>query len=249
VLPLGEGTLVKNLGIPLVIACNKSDVLPALEKNHEYQDSDFEFIQQHLRTIALKYGATLLYTSTKTGKGCEVLAEYVAHRLLDTAFTTRAQVLDKDTIFVPSGYDSLERITVLNDHTKTGSYEEVIAAPTKKARASREEEVVEAEDDQGFLEKHKGALEKAGKGDRPVRAAVAPAELATGGAEAGATSTPTAASAPGAKGASPHASSLTPGSSEMLQSFFESLMKSESNEGLRKGVEDVIADEKRKSGN
>ena len=37
------------------------------------------------------------------------------------------QVLDKDTLFVPSGYDSLERITVLNDHTKTGSYEEVLS--------------------------------------------------------------------------------------------------------------------------
>jgi dynein light intermediate chain 1, cytosolic len=251
VLPLGDGTLLKhhNLGVPIIIVCNKSDVMPALEKNFEYQDSDFEFIQQNLRTEALKYGATLLYTSTKNGKGIEILKDYVAHRLLATPFTTRAQVLDKDTLFVPSGYDTLDRITVLNDHTKTGSYEETIQAPAKKKVAARKEEEVKAQGDQDFLEAHKGNLEKAGKGERPVRLPMSAVELSTGDtsespgpAAATATVTTPAVASPGGA----PASSLTPGSSAMLQSFFESLMKSESNEGLRKDVEGVIAEEKKK---
>jgi len=246
VLPLGEGTLTTNLGLPIVIACNKADLMSTLEQKHEYQDSDFEFIQQNLRKLALTYGATLVYTSTKTGKGTDVLADYVAHRLLATPFTTRAQVLDKDTLFVPSGYDSLERITVLNDHTKTGSYEEVIAPPSSKTRAARSEEVVEAQEDQAFLEAHKANLEKASKGERPVRPNVAPVELSTGAQEPNSTAVSGTPTGVAGIGTPPTASSLTPGSSAMLQSFFESLMKSESNEGLRKGVEDVIADEKRK---
>jgi len=245
VLPLGEGTLTKNLGVPIVIVCNKSDMMATLEKNFEYQDSDFEFIQQKLRQFALTYGATLVYTSTKTGKGIEVLQDYVAHRLLNSPFSTRAQVLDKDTLFVPAGYDSLERITVLNDHTKTGTYEEVIAPPVNKTRAARAEETVMAAEDQAFLEAHKGDLDRASKGDRPARPAAASVELTSGAQDVGAAA---AVGTPTAAGATPTASSLTPGSSAMLQSFFESLMKSESNEGLRKGVEDVIADEKRRTG-
>jgi len=239
-LPLGEGTLTKNLGLPILIACNKSDLMASMEKNFEYQDSDFDFIQQHLRKFALQYGATLVYTSTKTGKGADLLGEYIAHRLLGSNFITRAQVLDKDTIFVPCGYDSLEKITVLDDPSKVGDFEEVIAPPVSKAKAAREEEMVQAEDDQAFLERQHAELDKASKGERPARPAPR-VELLSGsdGASAG-------VSTPNVGGAPPTASSLTPGSSAMLQSFFESLMKSESNEGLRKDVEGVIADEKKK---
>ena len=111
----------------------------------------------------------------------------------------------------------------------------------------RKEEEIKAQDDQAFLETHKGNLEKAGKGERPVRTPMASVELSTDNASESpgpATGTPTQPTA--ATGAGTPASSLTPGSSAMLQSFFESLMKSESNEGLRKGVEDVIAEEKKK---
>merc|ERR1711924_205928 len=100
------------------------------------------------------------------------------------------------------------------------------------------EEKVEAEDDQAFLERQHAELDKASKGERPA-ARVPRVELLSASND---TSTPTVAAA----GTPQAASSLTPGSSAMLQSFFESLMKSESNEGLRKGVEDVIADEKKK---
>lgn len=122
------------------------------------------------------------------------------------------------------------------------SWWQVIAPPVSKARAARTEEIVTAQDDQEFLEMHKGTLDKLSKGDRPARPA-APVELFSGTADVG------TAAAPGtAPGAAPTASSLTPGSSAMLQNFFESLMKSESNEGLRKDVEGVIADEKRRTG-
>ena len=42
--------------------------------------------------MVTQYQLLQVYTSTKTGKGTDVLADYVAHRLLATPFTTRAQV-------------------------------------------------------------------------------------------------------------------------------------------------------------
>ena len=79
-----------------------------------------------------------------------------------------------------------------------------------------------------------------------MRPNVAPVELSTGAQEPNSTAVSGTPTGVAGIGTPPTASSPTPGSSAMLQSFFESLMKSESNEGLRKGVEDVIADEKRK---
>lgn len=240
-LPLGEGTLTKNLGIPIILVCNKTDTMSAMEKSFEYQDSDFDYIQCTMRTLALEYGAALVYTSTKNDKGTDTLAGYIAHRLLGSSFTTRASVHEKDGIFIPTGYDSRMKISVLHDPAKEGPYNEVIAPPSDEAKAARAEETVEAEDDQAFLERHKAELDK-NKGDHQGRAVEAKVEKVLSSGMGQPLPAPTGPS--GTPG--PTASSLTPGSSAMLQSFFESLMKSESNEGLRKNVEDVIADEKKK---
>ncbi|RUS16573.1 dynein light intermediate chain-domain-containing protein [Jimgerdemannia flammicorona] len=53
-LPLGPGTLTKNLGIPLVIVCCKSDSLNQLERTQDYKEERFDYIQQTLRTLCLK---------------------------------------------------------------------------------------------------------------------------------------------------------------------------------------------------
>ena len=53
------------------------------------------------------------------------------------------------------------RHEVLDDPSKKGDYEEVIAPPTRKAKATRQEEKVVAEDDQAFLERQHAELDKA----------------------------------------------------------------------------------------
>eukprot|EP00658_Telonema_sp_P-2_P001537 TRINITY_DN1056_c0_g1_i2.p1 TRINITY_DN1056_c0_g1~~TRINITY_DN1056_c0_g1_i2.p1 ORF type:complete len:344 (-),score=103.12 TRINITY_DN1056_c0_g1_i2:98-1048(-) len=64
-LPLGEDVLSTNLGVPIVLVCNKADAINKFESECEYQDSDFDFIQSALRQVALKYGAALLYTAPR----------------------------------------------------------------------------------------------------------------------------------------------------------------------------------------
>lgn len=245
-LPLGEGVLLKNLGIPIVLVCNKADAINRFENECEYQDSDFDFIQQSLRQVALSYGATLVYTAPRgeeAHSGAAVLREYIAHRLFDGSFQARAEVLEKDAVFVPSGWDSKEKISVLYDSSKDGEYEEIIAPPDEVVKKQRDAEELVATSDDDFLAKHQESLAQAATSEKRTTRPISfdtPKDLH---------STTTTPSVPknatgGVPEPSPGAgSSLTPNSSAMLQNFFESLMKSESNEGLRKGVEGLINDE------
>ncbi|RDD47242.1 Cytoplasmic dynein 1 light intermediate chain 1 [Trichoplax sp. H2] len=160
-LPLGEGILDSNLGIPLIVVGTKSDTFPALEKNHDYIDEHFDFIQQHLRKFCLSYGATLAYTTLKEKKNVDILLRYLLHRLYGFSFKYPASVVEKDTIFIPSGWDTMKKIGILYEHMKYFSpddaYEERIIKPPSTKAISESVQVV-AEDDQIFLSKQQSIL-------------------------------------------------------------------------------------------
>ena len=44
-LPLTEGVLLNNLGIPLAVVCTKVDTMATLEKDLDYTDAHFDLIQ------------------------------------------------------------------------------------------------------------------------------------------------------------------------------------------------------------
>ncbi|KAL1918526.1 uncharacterized protein VTP21DRAFT_3186 [Calcarisporiella thermophila] len=131
-LPLGPGILTENLGIPLIVVCNKSDLVTKLERELDYKDDEFDFIQQTLRTVCLKYGAALFYTSNRKPETYSTLRNYIIHRHLYTslsntsavssagvkppyAFTSRARVVEREVIIVPAGWDSWNKINVLRE--------------------------------------------------------------------------------------------------------------------------------------
>ncbi|KND03137.1 uncharacterized protein SPPG_02200 [Spizellomyces punctatus DAOM BR117] len=215
-LPLGSGTLTKNLGIPIVVVAAKSDATFLLERERDYKEEQFDFIQQSLRTICLKYGAALFYTSTHRQQTLEDLRTYVIHRLLGPPSTAgapvsaqsaanpfvsslRAQVVDRDTVFVPSGWDSWGKIKVLRDgfncsamageanndgDVKDGGlssaralYESVIVNPFTEAAFSVEP-IVTAESEQSFLERQLELLQNAARS--PQSPHVSPASPAGG---------------------------------------------------------------------
>ncbi|KAI8640521.1 dynein light intermediate chain-domain-containing protein [Parasitella parasitica] len=129
-LPLTNGCLTNNLGLPITIVCCKSDAINKLEQTHDYKDDQFDFIQQTLRCICMKYGAALFYTSTLHPYTFHNLREYILHRTLTThakpyKFRLKAQVIERDTVLVPSGWDSWNKIKVLRegfdcDHVSEG---------------------------------------------------------------------------------------------------------------------------------
>ncbi|KAL0950232.1 hypothetical protein HGRIS_010218 [Hohenbuehelia grisea] len=149
-LPLGQGTLTHNsAGVPIIVACTKADLIdegtdavPGASgmggmvkgKGDEWEERT-DGIMQVLRTICLKYGAGLFYTTPQPST-LQVLRQYALHLLFAPPaiapgaasgsdapaplrnpflFQHRPNTLDRDHIVVPAGWDSWGKITVMRD--------------------------------------------------------------------------------------------------------------------------------------
>jgi hypothetical protein len=127
-----------------------------LIKDYGYKDAHFEYIQQYLRRICLKCtcfllslffvssltvdsellldGAALVYTSVKKNINIELLLHYLQHILFGLTFNHKPQLLQKDSLFVPIGWDSIQKIEVDFQSQKLCTdpnidFREVIVAP------------------------------------------------------------------------------------------------------------------------
>ncbi|KAL2084678.1 hypothetical protein ACEWY4_020196 [Coilia grayii] len=161
-LPLGDNTLTHNLGVPMMVVCTKCDAIGSLEKEHDYRDEHFDFIQSHIRHFCLQYGAALLYTSMKENKNLDLLYKYLIHRLYGFPFDVPAQVVEKDSVFIPSGWDNEKKIAILYENFQTlktnDNFEEIIVKPPLRKFVHEKE--LGAEDDQVFLVKLQSLLTK-----------------------------------------------------------------------------------------
>ncbi|CAO3703176.1 unnamed protein product [Rhizopus stolonifer] len=203
ILPLTTGCLTTNIGLPVIIVCSKSDAMNTLEQTHDYKEDQFDYIQQTLRSICMKYGAALFYTSSYQPYTYHHLREYILHRLLSNQngktypFRAKAQVVERDTVFVPSGWDSWGKIKVLREgfdcesisegwdeniealadgHKHStgamGIYQDAIPNQESSIQPEHVSVVTVCEDEQAFYERHFETLQKAQepsrKPSRPV---------------------------------------------------------------------------------
>ncbi|CAL1532757.1 unnamed protein product [Lymnaea stagnalis] len=163
VLPLGELTLSRNFGIPIVVVVTKSDAISMLEKELDFKDEHLDFIQQHIRKFCLKHGAAMFYTSVKDERNCDLLYRYLVHRIYGFPFTSPALVVDKDSVFVPSGWDNEKKISILYENMTSmkpdDPFEDVINKPSTRKVVQRDAEIT-AEDEQVFLMKQQTQISK-----------------------------------------------------------------------------------------
>ncbi|XP_030621625.1 cytoplasmic dynein 1 light intermediate chain 2 isoform X1 [Chanos chanos] len=179
-LPLGENVLTHNLGIPVLVVCTKCDAVSVLEKEHDYREEHFDFIQSHIRRFCLQYGAALIYTSVKEEKNLDLLYKYTVHKLYDFQFTTSALVVEKDAVFIPSGWDNEKKIAILHENFTTVRAEDpfedfIVKPPVRKLVHDKE---INAEDEQVFLMKQQSLLAK--QPATPTRGTESPARTASG---------------------------------------------------------------------
>lgn len=99
-MPLPENCLSTNLGLNIVVVVTKTDYMVALEKEFDYRDEHFDFMQQWIRRFCLQYGASLFYTSVKEDKNCDLLYKYLTHRIYELPFRTPALVVEKDAVLM-----------------------------------------------------------------------------------------------------------------------------------------------------
>uniref|UniRef100_A0A8C3XA15 Dynein light intermediate chain n=1 Tax=Catagonus wagneri TaxID=51154 RepID=A0A8C3XA15_9CETA len=162
VLPLGADTLTQNLGIPVLVVCTKCDAISVLEKEHDYKDEHFDFIQSHIRKFCLQYGAALIYTSVKENKNIDLVYKYIVQKLYGFPYKIPAIVVEKDAVFIPAGWDNDKKIGILHENFQTlkaeDNFEDIITKPPVR-KFVHEKEIV-AEDDQVFLMKLQSLLAK-----------------------------------------------------------------------------------------
>ncbi|KAH8830275.1 dynein light intermediate chain-domain-containing protein [Flagelloscypha sp. PMI_526] len=149
-LPLGPGTLTDNTaGVPILVVCAKADLIDEQPnrqggasgmtgmvkgKGGEWEERN-DAIMQVLRTICLKYGAGLCYT-TQNPETLSILRQYALHLLFlppapspaaaagnepvapvrnPFPFNHKPNALDRDRVLIPIGWDSWGKIGVLRD--------------------------------------------------------------------------------------------------------------------------------------
>ena len=120
----------------------------SLDKSRDQSGKIIDFIQQNLRRECLRYGATLLFVSPKYNININIAYEYLMHRLYEFKLKSEAQVHEKNSIFVPSGWDSSGLISELDYVDISDPYEEVFKL---ERNASKREDELNVEDDQTFL--------------------------------------------------------------------------------------------------
>ena len=104
-MPLKEGVLTTNCGIPIVFVINKSDVVTQSSEKKKFQENS-EFILNHIRSVALEYGATIVYTSGKTNSNINILYDYICHILFNFDLIHKQNLIDKEEYFIPVGYEN-----------------------------------------------------------------------------------------------------------------------------------------------
>lgn len=115
---LGPGEWDELLGILLNVVCIRSEKIEDLERQHQWQEDHLDYIQQWLRTVLLKHGATLCYVTSFDSNNVRTLI----HTSLNIESSPAKQkihsnVIDRDKILVPSNWDSWGKIRASGQET------------------------------------------------------------------------------------------------------------------------------------
>ena len=156
-----DDVLTNNLGLDIVVVITKTDFMSTLEKEYDYKEESFDFIQQAIRKFCLKYGASLFYVSAKINKNCDLLYKYLVHRIYGLPFKTPALVVEKDAVFIPSGWDNDKKIEILYENIQSfkpdDNFNEVLKKPLSR-KVNQKENEINCEEDQIFLLKIQSML-------------------------------------------------------------------------------------------
>ncbi|KAL8847138.1 MAG: hypothetical protein Q9221_007803 [Calogaya cf. arnoldii] len=115
-IPLGQGEWDEPLGLPLCVACHGTEKIEALEREHSWREEEFDFSLQYLRTVLLKHGSSLIYTSLSVPNSLPTLIHSsLGIQSLLKRQNVRHNVIDRDKILVPPNWDSWGKIRVLRE--------------------------------------------------------------------------------------------------------------------------------------
>lgn len=113
---LGPGEWDEGLGIPLAVVCVQSEKIQDLERDLGWGDDQFDFLQQWLRTVLLKHGASLVYIATGDANNVRTLVHSsLSIQSLLKKDVLKHNIIDRDKIMVPPNWDSWGKIRILRE--------------------------------------------------------------------------------------------------------------------------------------
>ena len=89
------------------------------------------------------YAASLFLVSAKTGSNVDILYKYILYRLYGFEFTHKPQILEKHSLFVPTGFDSLNLINQVFMEEEEAIFETVIQKPNQAVHADKDAVICE----------------------------------------------------------------------------------------------------------
>ncbi|KAL2262291.1 hypothetical protein VTK26DRAFT_1843 [Humicola hyalothermophila] len=115
-LPLGPGEWEDALGLPLCVVCQNAEKMEYLEKTQSWKEEEFDTVLQFMRTVLLKHGASLIYTTPSIPSQLPSLihSSLGIHSLLKK-HPLKHNVIERDKITVPPNWDSWGKIRVLRE--------------------------------------------------------------------------------------------------------------------------------------
>ncbi|KAK4237881.1 dynein light intermediate chain-domain-containing protein [Achaetomium macrosporum] len=115
-IPLGPGEWEDALGLPLAVVCQNAEKMEYLEKTQSWKEEEFDIVLQFMRTVLLKHGASLIYTTPSVPSQLPILihSSLGIHSLLKKQ-PLKHNVIDRDKVVVPPNWDSWGKIRVLRD--------------------------------------------------------------------------------------------------------------------------------------
>lgn len=141
-LPIPEGVLQVNMGVPIIVIATKVDMCWNVDKNRESAEKTLDFVLRALREFCITYGASLVYTSAKNNINITQLYNYILHRTYNFKLPVKAQILARDEIFIPSGWDSPKFIKDMDFlGLSDKQYDEVLPKPRQRTVASEDVQV------------------------------------------------------------------------------------------------------------
>lgn len=124
VLPLEDGEYDLPLGIDLAVAVSGSERILYQDTKNSISDDTIDFVQQFLRTVALKHGFSVLYTPKSLEFPNTNFVSLISERLeLPIGLNTNQRgverlvpsVVNVDQVAIPAGWDSRGKILTLRD--------------------------------------------------------------------------------------------------------------------------------------
>ncbi|KAG8625010.1 hypothetical protein KVT40_006761 [Elsinoe batatas] len=111
--PLSPGEFDDPLGLPVTVVVGNVVAMEGLEKNG-WREGEFDFVLQFLRTGGLKHGMGIVYAAPGGEEGIRAVV-YRGLKVEEERKGVKHNVVDREKVVVPAGWDSWGKIRVLRE--------------------------------------------------------------------------------------------------------------------------------------